>query len=119
MIQVTEFFDAYPNYKLGFKENNEPTATEKLLNQKYNSIAVSPEHKGRYYQAFWLTGKAMTSLMSCFPTERKVYDFCVNNGQATFRGSRRGKRIVCVCMETHERVLFCQAPFDKVEIVIG
>ena len=119
MIQVTEFFDAYPNYKLGFKENNEPTATEKLLKQKHNSITVSSEYKGRYYQAYWLTDNAMKSLLSCFPKEREVRDFYINNGQATFRGSRRGKRIVCVCMETHERVLFCQSPFDKVEIVIG
>lgn len=119
MIQVTEFFDAYPNYKLGFMAHNECTATEKLLNQKHNSITMSKEHKGRYYQAFWLTNKAMASLMACFPTEREVHDFCVNNGQATFIGSRRGKHIVCVCMETHERVLFCQSPFDKVEIVFG
>lgn len=116
MIQVTEFFDAYPNYNLGFTAHNELTATEKLLNQKHNSITMSHEHKGRCYQAYWLTDNAMKSLLSCFPKEREVSDFCINNGQATFRGSRRGKSVVCVCMETHERVLFCQSPFDKVEI---
>lgn len=116
MIQVTEFFNAYPNYKLGFAAHNELTATEKLLGQKHNSITMSNEYKGRYYQSFWLTDRAMASLLACFPEKHKVYDFWINNGQATFRGTRRGNTIDCVCMETHERVQFCKSPFDKVEI---
>lgn len=113
MIQIIEFFDAYPNYNLGFAAHNEPTATENLLNQRHNSITMSKEYKGRYYQTYWLTDNAMKSLLSCFPKEKEVRDFYANNGQANFRGARRGNSIVCVCMETHERVMFCRSPFDK------
>lgn len=119
MIQVTEFYDAYPNYNLGFMAHNELTATEKLLNQRHNSITMSNKYKGRYYQAYWLTDSAMKSLLSCFPKEKEVRDFYVNNGQASFRGTRRGNAIACVCMETNERVLFTVSPFDDVEISIA
>lgn len=52
MIQVKEFFDTYPNYSLGFMAKNEPTATDKLLKQKHNSIVMSKTYKGRYYQEY-------------------------------------------------------------------
>lgn len=118
MIQVKEFFDTYPNYSLGFMAKNEPTATDKLLKQKHNSIVMSKTHKGRYYQEYWLTDATMTSLLSCFPKEHEVLCFKAN-GEATFKGVRRGNSIACVCLETLERVLFAQCPFDKVEIQIA
>lgn len=114
MIQVNEFFETYPNYSLGFMARNEPTATEKLLKQKHNSIVMSNTHKGRYYQEFWISNTAMISLLSCFPNENEVHCFHVNDGQATFIGVRRDKTILCICRETHERVMFSKRPFDKV-----
>lgn len=113
MVQVTEFFDAYPNYSLGFAVKNPLTATEKLLNKRHNSIAMSNKYKGRYYQAYWLTDNALKSLLLCFPEEHKVESFYVNNGQATFRGVRNEHTITCVCLETHERVMFTLSPFDN------
>lgn len=118
MIQIKEFFDTYPNYNLGFMAKNKPTATDKLLKQKHNSIVMSETHKGRYYQEYWLTDAAMTSLLSCFPKEHELIYFKANEG-ATFKGVRRGNSIACVCLETLERVLFAQCPFDKVEIQIA
>lgn len=97
---------------------NEPTATDKLLKQEHNSIVMSKTHKGRYYQEYWLTDTAMTSLLSYFPKEHEILCFKAN-GRATFKGVRRGNSIACVCLETLERVLLAQCPFDKVEIQIA
>lgn len=110
MIQVKEFFDTYPNYSLGFMAKNEPTATEKLLKQKHNSIVMSNTHKGRYYQEYWLTDIAMASLLSCFPKEHGIQCFKANGG-AIFKGVRRGESVTCVCLDTQERVLFSKGLF--------